>query len=336
MQVVQAVNMDIVTNPAEVMFIAFTVLLLLLSTNKTVDSSTSLDIDDNRDDESYMLLDACADPCFDIETAVGAALHTYRLCNLFFVLGEDLGYWVKPRSTAWFSKFLLNQYDDERWITMFRMTKPTVQNLAALLKPIVEKKDTKYRLAILVLVRVACTLFKLTHGASLFICSKMFAVGRSTVSTVLRDVVYAINVTLRSEIAWPSREKLVETELGFYDLYGLPGVVGAIDGTHVSINKPRFGSADYYYFKSGGYSLNCQAVVDSKKRFLDLFLMEMLRGYCKCFGLKGCRKSRWTTNMHLWLTLWRQFGMIVLIGRATTRDTTLVYFWPCNALAVFK
>lgn len=29
---------------------------------------------------------------------------------------------------------------------------------------------------------------------------------------------------------------------------------------------------DYFYFKSGGYSLNCQAVVDSDKRFLDLYL----------------------------------------------------------------
>ena len=29
---------------------------------------------------------------------------------------------------------------------------------------------------------------------------------------------------------------------------------------------------DYFYFKLGGYTLNCQAVVDSCKRFLDLYL----------------------------------------------------------------
>ena len=50
MQIVQATNMDVVTNPAEVMFITSTVLLLLLSTKKIVDFSTFLDIDDNRDD----------------------------------------------------------------------------------------------------------------------------------------------------------------------------------------------------------------------------------------------------------------------------------------------
>jgi hypothetical protein len=48
--------------------------------------------------------------------------------------------------------------------------------------------------------------------------------------------------------------------------------VGAIDCTHIHIAKPNVGSEDYYHFKSGGYTLNCQAVVDSRKRFLDLYL----------------------------------------------------------------
>ena len=82
---------------------------------------------------------------------------------------------------------------------------------------------------------------------------------------MLRDVVHGINNVLLSEIKWPTRERLVETQNDFLRLCGLPTVVGAIDGTHVSISKPRFGAIDYYYFKSGGYTLNCQVVVDSKK-----------------------------------------------------------------------
>ena len=41
---------------------------------------------------------------------------------------------------------------------------------------------------------------------------------------------------------------------------------------HVPIAKPKHVPANYFYFKSGGYSLNCQAFVDSEKRFLDLYL----------------------------------------------------------------
>jgi hypothetical protein len=46
----------------------------------------------------------------------------------------------------------------------------------------------------------------------------------------------------------------------FQQLCGLPAVVRAIDGMHINISKPRYGTEDYYYFKSGGYTLNCQAL----------------------------------------------------------------------------
>ena len=155
---------------------------------------------------------------------------------------------------------------------MFRLTKPAVFALADLLRPTIQKKDTKYKLAIPVVIRVACCLFKLTHSASLFICSEMFAIGRSTVTCILRDVVHAINETLAHVLTWRRGDRLRQTQENFYDLYSLPGVVGAIDGTHISISKPQIVPADYFYFKSGGYTLNCQAIVDSQKRFMDLYL----------------------------------------------------------------
>ena len=166
----------------------------------------------------------------------------------------------------------MSEYDNNRWVQMFRMSKAAVFSLSNILRPHVQKKDTRYRFAVPVVIRVAVTLFKLTHSASLFICSEMFAVGKSTVSAILRDVVHVINDTLKHELSWPTGERLRQTEHDFYNMCGLPGVVGAIDGTHVSISKPQHFPADYFYFKSGGYTLNCQAVVDSHKRFLDLYL----------------------------------------------------------------
>ena len=63
----------------------------------------------------------------------------------------------------------------------------------------------------------------------------MFAIGKSTVSIVLREVVYAINGSLGHEILWPSGERLRECQADFKRVCGLPAVVDAIDGTHVTI-----------------------------------------------------------------------------------------------------
>ena len=89
------------------------------------------------------------------------------------------------------------EFEDDRWIKNFRMSKDSVIRLPNVLAPYVEKQDTKFRRPVHVLVRVACTLYKLTQGASLLICSEMFAVGTTTFSDMLREVVHALNIELR-------------------------------------------------------------------------------------------------------------------------------------------
>jgi hypothetical protein len=91
---------------------------------------------------------------------------------------------------------------------MFRMTKPVVLALSDLLRPHIQKENTKFRLTIPVLVRVALMLFKLTQDASLLVCSEMFVVGKSTCYAILRGTVWAVNDVLRHEISWPTGKRL--------------------------------------------------------------------------------------------------------------------------------
>ena len=262
--------MDFFNNPAEVVSMASLILLLLLQTHRALDETI---VDVLEDDNSTVVVPFPKNlqrPLLDEVAMSRVVLQQFRLWTSVLVFDEELGFWVKPRSTTWFTKFLLEEYDDERWIQMFRMTKRALLSLAELLAPFIRRRDTNYRLAIPVTVRMACTLFKLCHGVSLLICSELFAIGRSTVSVVLRDVVQAVNVGLRGEIQWPMDDGVPEVEAGFQQACGLPGILGAIDGTHFPIAKPKIAPADYFYFKSGGYSMHCQAVVDSTKRFLNV------------------------------------------------------------------
>ena len=185
--------------------LAYTVwiLLQLLSAPHAYYLPSSSEEDDDRDTLGEIV--ACiGQPVYDPLHDIRALLHNYRLCTSLTTFDDDLGYWVKRRSMTWFWRFLLSEYDDTRWVQMFRMTKTVVYALADFLRPHVMKKDTNYRLAIPMVIQVACCLFKLTHGAFLFICSEIFAVGKSTVSAILRDVVHVINDTLRHELIWPT------------------------------------------------------------------------------------------------------------------------------------
>jgi hypothetical protein len=49
------------------------------------------------------------DALVHMNTIVAAMLHDFRLGHARSILNEELGFWVLPRSTAWFSHFLLSQ-----------------------------------------------------------------------------------------------------------------------------------------------------------------------------------------------------------------------------------
>ena len=177
--------MDVVNNAVEVCSFNTALLLLLLTVHRKLsEAAVALAADESSaEDVEDFLTSGCT--ASGLDAATTAALQHFYLFSTLVALDDDLGFWVKPRSTTWFSRFLVHEYDDNRWIQMFRISKRCVFSLAELLVPAVKKKDTRYRLAITVLVRVACTLFKLSHGASVLICSKFFVVGHSTVSIML-------------------------------------------------------------------------------------------------------------------------------------------------------
>ena len=117
---------------------------------------------------------------------------------------------MKPRSTTWFSWFVIEEYDDDQWSSLFRMTKASVLELSHQLRPFIQKQNTKYRLAISIVVRVACKLLKLAHAINTRLCSELFAIGMSTMSNVIQNTCRAINIALRHEIAWPTGNHLLQ------------------------------------------------------------------------------------------------------------------------------
>ena len=96
-------------------------------------------------------------------------------------------------------------------------------------------------------------------------CSEQFAIGKSTVSGIVRDVVHAVNEEFRSEIQFLRSKHLQHIMREFEQFCGLPTIASAIDGTHIYIRKSYVGLEDYFYFKTSSYNMQMQAIVDKNK-----------------------------------------------------------------------
>jgi hypothetical protein len=138
-----------------------------------------------------------------------ATLHQFCMTspvNMSF----DLGHWVIPRSTIWFSRFLLTKY-------MMMNVGCTILEWARrpFLRLLIDWNlhqrqiiDTNYQSSIMIKIKVACSIYKLAHGVNFPICSKLFALGKSTIYLVLHEVVYTINKIFKNLISWPKGDDM--------------------------------------------------------------------------------------------------------------------------------
>ncbi|XP_040073855.1 putative nuclease HARBI1 [Ixodes scapularis] len=68
---------------------------------------------------------------------------------------------------------------------------------------------------------------------------------------------------------WPTAAEVPELQRQFYAVDGFPGVVGAIDGTHVRIQGPPL-HEEVFVNRHFYHSINVQLVVDARSRILNV------------------------------------------------------------------
>ena len=90
----------------------------------------------------------------------------------------------------WFEKMIARKDEpifQELWKNEFRMLPSTFDFIVNLVEADMRKEGTYFRKTISVLKRVACALWRLSTGHSYRVVSKVFGVGRSTVSQIVKE-----------------------------------------------------------------------------------------------------------------------------------------------------
>lgn len=108
-------------------------------------------------------------------------------------------------------------------------------------------------------------------NVTLQLLADLFGVGDTTVFHIIRRVSSLICDNLMNEmIVWPSEQKQKQIAHKFQENNGFPGIVGAIDGSHIPIKTPKE-QHENYINRKGTHSVILQAVCDSEMHFIDLY-----------------------------------------------------------------
>ncbi|KAK3872098.1 hypothetical protein Pcinc_022797 [Petrolisthes cinctipes] len=121
-----------------------------------------------------------------------------------------------------------------------------------------------HQLQLLVALRyMASGNFQITMGD----CGEM---STASVSKYVKLTAMAIARQASHHIHFPEPDEARSLGSQFYDIAGMPGVIGCIDGSHVKIISPGGDNAEVYRCRKGFMSLNVQGICDAHMKFINI------------------------------------------------------------------
>jgi hypothetical protein len=126
------------------------------------------------------------------------------------------------------------------------------------LEPYIAKQDTRWRRAIPSRIRVIAYLLHITQGMTYRQLSHLLGIGVMTVCKCVHQCTYAIcRHMFLTYIRLPTPTEARANMEKWRQSSNIPGIFGAIDGTHINIKQPCTDGRDYFNRK-GFYSINVQ------------------------------------------------------------------------------
>ena len=144
-----------------------------------------------------------------------------------------------PRRILERTGFNLDGFDPRQFRERIRIPRECLEYLIDRLGPILERPTHRSQAFTPSQLLIMYLRF-LGTNCQFFNMQDIFGIDRRTVSQVVTEVTEAI-LTIEDElIRFPSPEKCLEVAAKFYGIAKMPGVIGCVDGTHVTIqNVPK-------------------------------------------------------------------------------------------------
>lgn len=180
--------------------------------------------------------------------------------------------WLKGRREQGAYENLMRELaldDGEAYRRFIRMDTATFEDLLQRVAPLITKRDTPFRRAIVAGERLAITLRYLATGDSQMSLQYAFYVAHNTISKIVSEVCRALYTVLSQDFLKvpQTHAEWLAVAQGFEELWQFPHCVGALDGKHVVIQPPPQSGAQFRNYK-GTFSIVLMALVDAELNFI--------------------------------------------------------------------
>ncbi|VEN44027.1 unnamed protein product [Callosobruchus maculatus] len=149
-------------------------------------------------------------------------------------------------------------YSSEEFKSHFRMYPETFEFVLSLVGPLLSTTGANSRPQTPAKTQLLLALWLMATPDSYRSACTKFNVGKATCVRSLRRVCRALHGLAPKFITWPEGQRATDVMIKFEQASGFPKVMGAIDGTHIEITKPRDDAHNSFCNRKGYPSIQPQ------------------------------------------------------------------------------
>ncbi|XP_060805953.1 putative nuclease HARBI1 isoform X2 [Amyelois transitella] len=159
-------------------------------------------------------------------------------------------------------------YSSEEFRRRYRFTKDVVHFV---LLPLINKdleKLTARGLPVPPLYQLLVSLRFYASGSFQMITGDLISISQPTVSRIVKRVSHLFCLKVREFIKFPNNLQRIKED--FYVIASFPGIIGAVDGTHIPIRNPGGPYAEVFRNRKKFFSINTQVVCGPNLEIFDI------------------------------------------------------------------
>ncbi|GBG92362.1 hypothetical protein CBR_g55243 [Chara braunii] len=181
-------------------------------------------------------------------------------------------WWMRGRTDGtWEDLRLCDDATDDYFLEKLRMSRRVFIEISEACAPLLRRQVTFYREPLPPEQIVAYALYRWATGESYDNSTSSFDIGRASGILAVRDVTNALLRVYGDRLSWPTGVRKQVVLRAFLDK-GFPNCHGAVDCTHIYVDKPTNTPDENYFDCKHRFSVIAQVVVDLDLRVLDVFI----------------------------------------------------------------
>ena len=162
------------------------------------------------------------------------------------------------------------ELDDAIFQQRFRLTKTSVLMLLNKIGVAIEH-ETNHNHALPPMLQLLITLRFYATGTFQIVMGDLVGVHKSTVCRAIKRVSIEIARLRPQYVKFPQTDdEILDTMKAFYAIAQFPGVLGAVDSTHIAIQSPGGDNAEIFLNRKGYFSINVQCISNANLIITDI------------------------------------------------------------------